>query len=119
MSVTPTDFPDFEAFWAKFLADHWSSGTRWMHVAALVAGATGAFSAWRSRKVWPLGAGAALAGVLAYSAHPLFQGDRPKNFRHPVWGTRGVLRLCLRTVAGTAGAELDALRAEVITDAPG
>ncbi|MFO0617668.1 MAG: Mpo1-like protein [Polyangiaceae bacterium] len=109
----PTDAPeDFEAFWRKFLADHPSSANRWAHVTALVAATAGLAIAARSRRIVPLALGASAAALLAVGGHPVFQGDRPKNFGHPLWAARAFVRLCARTVTGRATRELEALRAD-------
>jgi hypothetical protein len=97
---------DFEAFWKKFLSDHPSSLNRWMHVAALVAGTTGVGRALSRRSIKPALVGFALAGAFAFVGHPLFQGDRPKNFGRPRYAARAFLRLCIRTVTGEAQREL-------------
>jgi hypothetical protein len=97
---------DFEAFWKKFLADHPSAPNRWAHVAALAAGAGGLALALARRSAWPAVVGAGAAALFAVGGHPLFQGDRPKNFGKPVWAARAFLRLCVRTVTGAADREL-------------
>jgi hypothetical protein len=97
---------DFETFWRKFLRDHPSSLNRWMHVAALVSGATGVGRAIVRRSAKPAVVGLALAGAFAFVGHPLFQGDRPKNFGRPLFAARAFLRLCIRTVNGQAAREL-------------
>jgi hypothetical protein len=97
---------DFEAFWRKFLSDHPSRANRWAHVGALVAGTGGAVWALRRGSVGPALAGGVLAAVLAVGGHPVFQGDRPKNFGRPVWAARAFVRLCVRTVTGRADEEL-------------
>jgi hypothetical protein len=107
---------DFEAFWKKFLSDHPSSANRWAHVGALVAGAGGVILAIRRRSIAPAVLGATIAGVLAGGGHPVFQGDRPKNFGKPLWAARAFLRLCARTITGTAEAELAQIRAEPSAD---
>ena len=106
---------DFEAFWKKFLADHPSRANRWAHVAALVAGAGGAVWAIRRGSVAPAILGAVAAGALAVGGHPVFQGDRPKNFGRPLFAARAFVRLCVRTVDGSADTELAQLRAEAST----
>jgi hypothetical protein len=103
---------DFEAFWKKFLSDHPSSANRWAHVAALVAGAGGVALAVRRGSIAPAVVGVAIAGAFAVGGHPVFQGDRPKNFGKPVWAARAFLRLCARTITGRAEAELAEIRAE-------
>lgn len=100
---------DFEAFWKKFLADHPSAANRWAHVGALVAATAGLAFAVRARRVGPLAVGAGAAAFLAVAGHPIFQGDRPKNFGRPVWAARAFVRLCVRTVSGRATRELEAL----------
>jgi hypothetical protein len=107
--VTETD-QDFEAFWQSFLADHPSAANRWAHVGALVAGAGGLGWALHRRSLSPVLAGAAVAAALAVGGHPLFQGDMPKNFGRPVWGARAFVRLCVRTVSGSAARELAAIQ---------
>src|SRR4051794_38626339 len=97
---------DFEAFWKTFLSDHPSPANRWAHVAALAAGAGGAVWALRRRSSGPALLGAAVAAALATGGHPVFQGDRPKNFGRPLWAARAFLRLCARTVTGRADREL-------------
>lgn len=102
---------DFEAFWRRFLGDHPSPANRWGHVAALVAGVGGAVWALERRSLAPALAGAVLAGTLAAGGHPVFQGDKPKNFGKPLWAARAFLRLCARQVTGRAAQELDELSA--------
>jgi len=97
---------DFEAFWKKFLADHPSALNRWAHVAALVAGTSGVLIAMRRRSMRPLVVGIGAAAALATLGHPIFQGDRPKNFGQPRLAARAFLRLCFRTVTGEAALEL-------------
>ena len=97
---------DFEAFWKQFLADHPSAANRWAHVGALAAGIGGAAWALRRGSIAPALAGAALAAALAVGGHPVFQGDMPKNFGRPLWGGRAFLRMCVRTVTGSATREL-------------
>jgi hypothetical protein len=103
---------DFEAFWRKFLLDHPSPANRWAHVAALVAGAGGAVWAARRRSIAPALLGATVAAALAVGGHPVFQGDRPKNFGKPLWAARAFLRLCARTVNGDVTQELADLQRE-------
>lgn len=103
---------DFEAFWKKFLSDHPSKWNRWAHVAALAAGTAGAALAIRRRSIRPAIVGGAMAAAFAVGGHPLFQGDRPKNFGNPRFAARAFLRLCVRTVTGRATEELAAMRAE-------
>ncbi len=102
---------NFEAFWKKFLSDHPSRANRWAHVAALVAGAGGVVWAIRRRSIGPALKGAALAGALAVGGHPVFQGDRPKNFGRPLWAARAFVRMCARTVTGRADEELREMQA--------
>lgn len=97
---------DFEEFWKDFLRDHWSPATRWMHVAALASGVAGVAWAVREKKLQPLLFGVGVAAGFAVGGHPLFQGDRPKNFRRPAWAARAFVRLCVRTVTGAAAEEL-------------
>src|SRR5262245_45591305 len=97
---------DFEAFWKKFLGDHWSAANRWTHVAALSAGVGGVALAVARRSAAPALIGAGAMAALAAGGHPIFQGDRPKNFGRPLWAARAFLRLCARTVTGAASREL-------------
>jgi hypothetical protein len=103
---------DFEIFWRKFLRDHPSALNRWMHVAALAAGSLGVGRALVTRSARPAVVGAGLAAFLAFAGHPLFQGDRPKNFGRPGFAARAFLRLCVRTVTGQAGRELARMASE-------
>jgi hypothetical protein len=103
---------DFETFWRKFLSDHPSAANRWMHVAALAAGVGGAALAIRTQRLRPALVGGAIAGAFAFAGHPIFQGDRPKNFGRPLFAARAFVRLCARTVSGRASAELAAMAAE-------
>lgn len=103
---------DFEAFWRKFLADHPSAANRWAHVGAMAAATAGLTLAARSRRLGPLAIGGAAAALLAVAGHPIFQGDRPKNFGRPLWAARAFVRLCARTVSGRAARELEQLRSQ-------
>jgi hypothetical protein len=97
---------DFESFWKKFLADHPSALNRWAHVAALAAGVGGLGVALARRSALPAVVGVSAAAALAVGGHPVFQGDRPKNFGKPIWAARAFLRLSVRTITGAAGREL-------------
>ena len=107
---------DFEVFWEKFLQDHPSALNRWAHVAALAAGAGGVTVALSQRSLRPLFFGLGAAAALATLGHPVFQGDRPKNFGQPRFAARAFVRLCVRTVTGAASLELAQLAARAAAE---
>lgn len=100
------EFKDFEEFWPHFLSSHQNSLTRWMHVAGVASGAGGIVAALVLRKKWPLFVGAGMFGALALGAHPLVEGNHAENLGRPLWGARGLLRMCFRTVTGTIDEDL-------------
>lgn len=99
---------DFEAFYLHFLTSHTRAVTRWMHVAALAAGATGVTVAIATRRPLPAILGAAAGVALAVGAHPLFEGNTPQNAGSPLWAARAVWRMCTRQVTGAIDADIDA-----------
>ncbi len=108
---TNENHEDFERFYLHFLSSHTRAVTRWMHVAAVGAGVTGAAVAVLTRRPLPLVLGAGAAFALAVGAHPLFEGNTPKNAGRPLWGGRALLQMCLRQVTGEIDKDLAALQA--------
>lgn len=100
---------DFEQFWRHFLTSHRKAPTRWAHVAGLTIGVLGAAAAIGTRRVWPLAAGASVFAALALGAHPMIEGNTPRNLGRPLWSARALGRMWWRTLAGTLDAEVDAL----------
>lgn len=106
----PANPPEtFEQFWPHFLSSHRQPLTRWLHVAAVGVGALGLIKGVRQRRVGPVLWGAATGAALALGAHPLVEGNRAENGGQPLWAARALLRMCLRTVTGSIGAEIAAL----------
>lgn len=95
---------DFETFYLHFLTSHTRSVTRWMHVAAVGAGAAGVAISLTTRRALP----AAVGAGLAVGAHPLFEGNVPQNAGRPLWAARAVLRMCIRQVTGAIDVDLAA-----------
>lgn len=103
MSTAPASFEDF---WLSFVADHKSARNRWAHVAGLTAGALGLGVAVARKSPVPLVLGAAAFAAFAVFGHPVFEGNRAKNFGRPVFAARAFMRLCLRTVTGAIDEDL-------------
>jgi len=103
---TNTAPASFEDFWLAFVADHQSAQNRWAPVAGLAAGTLGLGVAIARRSPVPLVLGVAAFAAFAVGGHPVFEGNRAKNFGRPVWATRAFLRLCFHTVTGSIDAEL-------------
>src|ERR1700744_3867891 len=100
---------DFEEFWQAFLSDHRSPANRWAHVAGAAGGLLGLATTLASRRPAPLLLGAVAFAAFAVGGHPIFEGNRAKNFGRPWFATRAFARLCVRTVSGTVSGELDRL----------
>jgi hypothetical protein len=103
-----TEQDDFETFYLHFLTSHTRAITRWMHVAAVGAGITGAAVSIATRRPLPVILGAAASLALAVGSHPLFEGNVPQNAGQPGYGGRALLRMCFRQVTGAIDADLAA-----------
>lgn len=112
MTQTTTPPATFEQFWPHFLSSHRQPLTRWLHVAAVGVGTLGLLRAMRQRRLGPAFWGTAAGVALALGAHPLVEGNRAENGGQPLWAARALLRMCVRTVSGSIGAEI----AELPTD---
>lgn len=109
----PANPPEtFEQFWPHFLASHRQPLTRWLHVAAVGVGTLGLVKAVRRHRLGPALWGSAVGAALALGAHPLVEGNRAENGGQPLWATRALLRMCLRTVSGSIAADIAALPAD-------
>ncbi len=102
------DPQDFETFYLHFLTSHTRAITRWMHVAALGAGATGIAISAATRRPMPAILGIGVGVALAVGAHPVFEGNTPQNAGRPLWAARAVLRMCYRQVTGGIDADMAA-----------
>jgi hypothetical protein len=100
-------YADFEEFWLAFVSDHRSAANRWAHVAGVACGLTGAALSIAWLNPLPLIAGGAAFALLAIGGHPVFEGNRAKNFGRPLWATRALGRLCFRTITGAIARDLD------------
>lgn len=106
------EFSDFEEFWPHFLSSHSHPATRWAHVASVFFAVRGVAKAVRKRSIFPLIKGALISSAFATLSHKFIEGNRPQNFGRPLWATRAVLRLCVRTVTGSIKAEIENLPAK-------
>jgi len=78
------DRPSFIAFWPEYLSAHRDRRTRAIHYLGTTLGVA-SFLAFLATMDWRFLLAAPILGYgLAMSSHPLFEGNLPKTFEHPL-----------------------------------
>ena len=100
------DRPSFAAFWPEYLAAHRDRRTRAIHYFGTILGVVSllAFVAtmnWRFLLAAPI-----VSYGLAMPSHPLFEGNLPKTFEHPVLSFMADFYMLYLWATGGLAAEL-------------
>ena len=96
----------YAEFWPHYLRAHRDARTRLTHYAGTVAG-TALFVAGLGLGDWPLIVAAPVVGyAAAFSAHFVFEGNRPATFGHPLWSFYSDFRMLALCASGRLGPEL-------------
>jgi hypothetical protein len=102
----------YAEFWPHYLRAHRDPRTRLTHYAGTAAGA-GLFVAALGFGDWRLLLAAPVVGyAAAFSAHFVFESNRPATFGHPLWSFYSDFRMLALWAAGRLGPELARAEAE-------
>jgi hypothetical protein len=95
-----TRFPDYDAFWLHYLAQHRRPATRRLHYVGTSLGALCVLTA-ALRLDWRFLIAAPVVGyAFAWAAHFGLEGNKPATFGHPVWSFVSDFRMLALAATG-------------------
>jgi hypothetical protein len=101
--------PTFTEFWPEYLGAHRDPRTRAVHYTGTILGVI-SFIVFLITMDWEFLVAAPLIGYLpAMSTHPIFEGNIPKTFEHPVLSFLSDFYMLYNFLTGRLAGELDKL----------